>query len=423
MTRIPLSVRLLLGLIAGLVSGLVIAQSGSAALHAIPRYVEPIGIIWANAIRMTVIPLVVSLLVTAIAADRKTGAVALLGGRAVGLMLIMAAASATFAALVGPPLMNVLRIDPSAAESMRAGAAASTVALPPFKNWLIDLVPTNPIKAAVDGALLPLIVFTAAISLALGRAAEQQREAVLRVFEAIKEAMFVLIGWILAVGPIGVFALVLVLTTRLGTAAAGAVGYFVLVACAMITVALIALYPLVAALSPVTVRQFMRAAGPAQVVAFTTRSSLASLPALVAGAQRLGVSAAAAGLVLPLGVSIFKYASPIVRVVGTLLVAKLYGIGLGPAQIAGVAAAIGILSFYSPGIPSGGLFVMTPVYMALGLPVEGIGILIALDVIPDMFLSATNATADLAVATILAPASDGAEARPITTTTTTTTTV
>lgn len=419
MKRIPLSVRLLIGLALGLLTGLVIAASDSPALRALPAYVEPIGTIWANAIRMTVIPLVVSLLITAIAADRKTGAVAKLGGRAVGLMLVMAAATATFAALVGPPLMSLLRIDPAAAESMRAGAQVSTVALPPFKNWLIDLIPTNPIKAAADGALLPLIVFTAAIALALGRAALPQRDAVLHVFEAIKEAMFVLIGWILAVGPIGVFALVLALTVRLGASAAGAVGYFVLVACTLITVSLAALYPFVAAMSHVTMRQFMRAAAPAQVVAFTTRSSLASLPALVAGAQRMGVSPAAAGLVLPLGVSIFKYASPIVRIVGTLLVAKLYGIELGAAQIASVAAAIGLLSFYSPGIPSGGLFVMTPVYMALGLPVEGIGILIALDVIPDMFLSATNATADLAVATVLAR---GAAEHPTTTTITTTTT-
>ena len=399
----PLSLRLLLGLVLGLGSGIIIASSDSTALQAIPGWVEPVGTLWANAIRMTVIPLLVSLLVTAVAADRKTGAVAQLGGRAVALMLIMAGMSAAFAAIVGPPILSVLQIDPNAAASLRAdvGAAAS-VELPPFRNWLIDLIPTNPIKAAADGTLLPLIVFTVAIALALGRASQQNRAALLSAFEAIKEAMFVLIGWILAAGPIGIFALVLPLTVRLGASAAGAVGYFVLIDCVLLLIALIALYPFAAVFARIPVRAFARAIAPAQVVAFTTRSSLAALPAMVTGAEKLGIPARVAGLVLPLGVSIFKYASPISRIVGTLFIAKLYGIELGPAQIAGVAAALGILSFYSPGIPSGGLFVMTPIYLALGLPVEGVGILIALDIIPDMFLSTANATADFTLAAVLA---------------------
>jgi Na+/H+-dicarboxylate symporter len=348
-----------------------------------------------------VIPLIVSLLITAIVSDRQTVAVASTGGRTLLLFAIFAAGSSLFGALAGPPLMAMMPIDASAATALRPEGATNTVALPPFRNWLVDLVPANPIKALADGAMLPIIVFTIAFGLALSRVTGAARDVVASTFEAIKETMFVLIGWILAVAPIGVFALVLSLTARVGASAAGALGYFVLIACILLVIANLALYIVIAVFGRVRVRDFARAVAPAQAVGFTTRSSLAALPALVAGAEKLGLPSSLSGLTLPLGVSVFKYASPIVRIVGTLFVARLYGIELGPGQVAAIAAAIGILSFYSPGIPSGGLFVMTPLYLAFGLPIEGVGILIALDFIPDMFLTTANVTADLTVAVLM----------------------
>ena len=99
--------------------------------------------------------------------------------------------------------------------------------------------------------------------------------------------------------------------------------------------------------------------------------------------------------------ALFKFASPIARGTGTFFIARLYGIDLGVVEIATITGAIAALSFYSPGVPSGGLFIMTPIYIALGLPVEGIGLLIALDLIPDMFITTANVTADMSVAVIL----------------------
>jgi Na+/H+-dicarboxylate symporter len=115
------------------------------------------------------------------------------------------------------------------------------------------------------------------------------------------------------------------------------------------------------------------------------------------------------GIVLPVAVALLKYASPPVRITGTLFVAYLYGIDLGVLEIGTIAAALAALSFYSPGVPSGGLFIMTPVYVALGLPVEGIGLLIALDLIPDMFITAANVTADMTVAVVLGRSSGGTQ--------------
>ena len=211
-----------------------------------------------------------------------------------------------------------------------------------------------------------------------------------------------IVEWLLLVAPVGVFFLVLPLAARTGLDLVGAMGHFLLVACGLITISLVALYPVASWFGGVPVLRFARACVKPQAVGFSTRSSLASLPAMLEAAEKdLELDPKVSGIVLPVATAVFKYASPIARITGTIFVAHLYGIELGALGIAVIAAAIAALSFYSPGVPSGGLFVMTPVYVALQLPVEGIGLLIALDLIPDMFITTANVTADMAVAAVL----------------------
>jgi len=396
--------RVLSGLLLGLAAGIGISFTDADLPGRIPAIVEPIGTMWVNAIRMTVVPLVVSLLIVTIAGEEKRGAMASLGARTIGLFAVMVAAASAFTAVLAPPLLALLTLDPATAASLREGTAAGpagAVELPPFSDWLVELVPSNPLRAAVDDAMLPLIVFTVLFAFAVTRIAPEGREAIRGFFRAVRDAMFVLVGWILAVAPIGIFALILPIAARMGAAAAGAMGYAVLIACALITLAMFGLYPFAVFAGRIGLADFARAMAPVQAVGFSTRSSLASLPAMFAAAERLGLREAVSGVVLPVGVSVFKWASPIGRATGTFFVARLYGIDLGPAEILAIAGAIGLLSFYSPGIPSGGLLVMTPVYIALGLPVEGIGILIALDLVVDMFITMGNVTADVVAAIVL----------------------
>lgn len=402
-----LTARVLIGLALALVAGIAISLSDSEAVARVVPLVEPLGTLWVNAIRMTIVPLIVALLITAIAGDRQPGLVATLGGKTVGLFVAMVMLSSTFTALAAPPLLALLHLDPATAASMRAAGSsvvAGSVEMPPFRDWFVGLVPTNALRAAVNGAMLPLIVFTVLFALALARVNESRRQALVEFFAAIRDAIFVLIGWIMAAAPIGVFALVLPLAAQLGATAAGAFGYFVLLACALILISMAFLYPLAVFIGRVPLADFARACAPAQVVGFSTRSSLASLPATFAASENLGLSAKVSSLVLPFAVSLFKFASPVGRATGTYFIAHLYGIALGPAEIAIIAAAIGTLSFYSPGIPSGGLLIMTPLYASLHLPVEGIGILIALDLLVDMTITPTNVTANLTAATILSRA-------------------
>ena len=220
-------------------------------------------------------------------------------------------------------------------------------------------------------------------------------------FSAIKETMFVLIAWIMRLAPIGIFALVFPLAATLGVSAISVLGSFIVIVCALITAFTLALYPLAVYIGKIKLRDFARALAPAQIIGFSTRSSLAALPACFTATETLGISNKVSGVVLPIAVTLFKFASPIARTAGTYFVASLYGIDLTNYELFIIAAAIGLFSFYSPAIPSGGLLIMAPVYISLGLPVQGIGILIAVDLIVDMFITAANVSANVTVAAIL----------------------
>ncbi len=396
-----LTARVLAALLAGLAAGVVIAWSQSPTLLSVASAVEPIGALWVNAIRMTVVPLVVSLLFTGIASSSGPS-IGRLGGRAVAWFVGLVAAGALLTAIVAPPLLSLANLDSAAFASLREGTSTVAVALPPFRDWIVNLIPSNPVRAAADGAMLPLIVFTAIFALAATRLESAHRDRLVDGFTAVARAMLVIVGWILLVAPVGVFFLVLPLAARTGAELVAALGSFVLVACGLIVIASVALYPIAAVFGGIPLRQFARACAPVQAVAFSTRSSLASLPAMLDSAEReLKLPPQVSGMALPVAVALFKFASPIARMTGTFFVAQLYGIDLGFVQIAAITGAIAGLSFYSPGIPSGGLFILTPIYVALNLPIEGVGLLIALDLIPDMFITTGNVTADMAVAAII----------------------
>ena len=398
------SSRILTGLGLGLSLGIAYSMVEISALRSLPEFIEPIGALWVNGIRMTVIPLLMSLLITAIAGQQTTSVVAELGGKTVGLFIVMIVGSSAYTLLLAPPLISLLNIDPTASQSLLASTEAATITgteLPPFRDWLVGLIPANPIRAAADNAILSLMIFTGLFAMALLKIDPTNRQAVVNFFEAIKEAMFVLISWIMALAPVGVFALVFPLAATLGVSAISVLGGFIVIACGLIFAMMALLYPLATLVAGLPLKAFARAVAPVQVIGFSTRSSLAALPATFAATEALGISTKISGVVLPIAVTLFKFASPIGRTAGTYFVASLYGIDLNFYELLVIALAIGLFSFYSPGIPSGGLLIMAPVYLSLGLPVEGIGILIAIDLVVDMFITMANVTANVTAAALL----------------------
>jgi len=403
------TVRVLLGLVAGLAIGILIAGTDVAWLLALPGIVEPVGLLFINAIRMTVLPLVVSSLIVGVAATGDAATVGRLGARAIVLFLVAVTAASVFAAITSFPLLAGLDIAPAVAAALREGAARSASAvpaagqLPSLSRWIVDLLPSNVFAAAAAGTILPLILFALAFGLSLTLVARVPREAVVNLFKGLADAMLILVGWVLRLTPIGVFALAVPLGARMGLVAAGALAYYIALL-SLVSAAFIALvlYPAAVFVGRVPLARFARACAPSQVVAFTSRSSLAALPATFEGARQLGLPEPIISFFIPLSAAMFRVGAAMAQMVGVLFLARLYDVTLHGPELATIIATVVLTSFTVPGIPAGAIIVMAPVLQSAGVPVEGIGVLIGVDTIPDMFRTMANVTGWLGGGAILA---------------------
>ena len=400
-----LTLRVLLALIAGLALGVGVSVSDNAALSTVAEWIEPFGRMFINAIRMTIIPLVVSSLIVGVTSAPDARTIGRLGGRALVFMLVSLIIASSLGVLAAGPAFSMLSIDPVASAALRASAsvgAPAPGAMPTFAQWLVDLVPSNPIKAASDGAMLQLIVFAIAFGMALTRIEAQRRASVVRVFEGILDTSITLVQWVLKLAPIGVFALAVPLAARLGIGAAGALATYIAVVSALTSVLILLLYPVAVIGGRIRLSTFARAALPAQAMAFSGRSSLASLPAMITATRdTLALPPQIAGFLVPLLTATFRIGAGVGQTVPVVFIAHLYGITLGPAQLVTVAITAVIVSFTVPGIPGGTIIAMVPVLMAAGLPIEGAGIMLAVDTIPDMFRTTANVTGDMTAAVVL----------------------
>jgi len=409
------STRVLLALGVALAGGVAIALSGNEQLLRAADSIVPIGTLWINAIRMTVIPLVISLLITGVAGAADLRAIGRLGGRSLLTFFLLLLGTAIVIMPVGVLAFRLLGANTSrpplpAGAVEAAGQIAAEGTPTGFGAWLTSLIPTNPIAAAANGAMLQLILFTLILALAIAKLAPATREPLLAVFRALGEAMLVIVRWVVAVAPLGVFALVLPLAAHGGAGVAGAVGFYIVAYSLSSILISLLLYPVVMAVAKVPIAQFARAVLPGQSVAFASSSSIAALPALVEGAEReLALPARVTGFVLPLSVSMFKIAAPVSWTIGALFVGWFYGIPLSLGDLAIVAFASIFLAFAAPGVPRGAFLMLTPLFLAIGLPAEGIGILIAVDAIPDLFSTVLNVTGYLASTTIVARQVPGPE--------------
>lgn len=405
-----LSTRVLVALGAGIAAGIALSLVDAGVSRAIVAVVEPFGTLFVNAIRMTVVPLVVSSLIVGVASTEDRAMLARVGGRGILVFVLLLTLSGGLAALVTPPLMSNLQLDPAAVAQVRAASpsassiAAGAASIQGPAAWLVSLVPSNAVAAAADGAMLPLIIFALALGLALGAVELSARNEVVLFFRAITESMLTLVRWLLVVAPLGVFALALPLVARLGLGAVGALAvYVILVSAAAVGLIVFVLVPAATLAGRVPAREFIRAALPAQAVAFSSRSSLAALPALIDSARtRLGMSDEITGFFLPFATAMFRIAAPFSMTAGAVFVARLYGITMSPAQLGTVVVTAVLTSFSAPGIPGGSIIVMVPVLTSIGLPIEGLGILLGVDTIPDIFRTTANVTGQLTAATIVA---------------------
>jgi Na+/H+-dicarboxylate symporter len=394
--RVPAG-RTLAGLAAGLALGL--ALRGSAAEDAALAIARPIGTLWLRALQMTILPLVAGLLFTGVVQTGSAARAGALARRTLALFALILAAGALLAVLALPPLLAALPIPAEAVAALSAMVGAEPGPVPGIADVVTSLVPANVVEAAAQSAMMPVIVFTGLFALAATRLPEQPRSLLAGFFAALAAAMMIVIGWVLALAPVGVLALALGVAVQSGSAVIAALGHYIALVSALGMAVLIAAY----ALALIGARQrpggFARAVLPAQTVAFSTQSSLASLPAMLAACRALGIRQATADFVLPLAVALFRATSPAMNLGVVIYVAHITGTPLTPATLAagmGVALLTTLGSVSLPGTVS---FVAStgPIALAMGVPIEPLALLVAVEMLPDIVRTVGNVTMNVAV--------------------------
>ena len=374
---------------------------------AIDAVTTAIGAAWVVALQLIALPLVIALLLAAVG-NLRGGAMGSLGVRALFLFVAALLTVGVLNFLAIPPLLTHYRVDPAGMAALNAG-----VVVPPAARAAGTGVawPRNIFEAAVRGQLFPLLLFAIVFALAVTRLPDQQRAPAARAFQAMADAMMIIVRWLLAVTPFGVLALSYGIARRTDDALAGVIGIYLVLQVSLCAGWVLLFYPLSAAAGRVKLGTFARAVLPAQVVAVTTRSSAAALPALVEGARRHDLlSPAGASLALPLSVSFFRISEAILNPVKLLFLAHVYGVTLQPAGVVAFFATVVVFSVIGTGTPDsgGGLgFRMVPVFVAAGIPIEGVMILEAVETIPDVFATLANVTAQMGASVALSRAETG----------------
>jgi len=384
------------GLVGGLLAGMFL--SGTTFIDNVVEWTRPVGTLWLRALQMTIIPLVAALLVLGIvqlASAAKAGAAA---RRMLLLVFGVLVAGGVITAALLPWLLTMVPV-PESASAFLAETPQEAQQVPELSDFLASLVAPNIVAAAAETAMLPLTIFFALFAVAITQLPEKQSETLLNFFHALANAMLQIIGWVLWLAPIGVFALALGVAARAGGGAFAALGHYILVVSAMGGFVLIGAYILACVLGGVSPWRFAKAVLPAQAVAVSTQSSLASLPAMLDSSGRLGLRQSTSEFVLPLAVAIFRATSPAMNLAVAIYVAHLSGVEISPTLLAaGIGVAI-IISIGSVSLPGSISFVVSigPIAIAMGVPVEPLALLVAVEMLPDIMRTLGNVTMNVAV--------------------------
>lgn len=398
--------RVLTGLAAGAVIGLLLAGWNESVALQVANAVHPIGKLWLNALQMTVVPLVLALVVVGVNTATDAAASGRIARRAIVVFIVILTGGALFAALAAPLVFSLFPHNPALVAALdHASVPAASVAPVQWVDTLVAIVPSNAIMAAAQSAMLPLVVFALFLGFALTRIAPARRAMLVEFFQAIADAMIVIVRWVLWVAPLGVFALILSVCARSGLGMLSALGVYVLTECLLYLAVTAMMLPVALVFGGEKLRRFVPALVPAQAVAISTQSSLASLPAMLESAdRRLGYPKQVAALVLPMAVSLFRLTSPVQYMTSAVFIAWAYGVDLSTAQLLAGALLAVVVSLGSVGLPGQVTFVATnlPVAQAMGLPLSPLGLMLAVDTVPDALATLGNVTADLTATSVVA---------------------
>ncbi|MBP7338547.1 cation:dicarboxylase symporter family transporter [Niveispirillum sp.] len=397
---------ILSALIIGLTLGILSVRFSDDSVGSALDLADTVGGLWLDALRMTIIPLVVSLLVTGIAKTFDCARGDKVALRSVVLFIALLWLSTAMAALLIPSLLAAWPVPEAAAKALAASLGhdqTAPAASPGIADFFRSIVPTNPVAAAANNALLPLILFTAIFAMALARLPAGQREPVVGFFEAIGNAMLIVVDWVLKAAPVGVLALAFAVGARAGASAIGALVHYVLIVSSAGLAAWLLAYPLAGIFGKVGLVRFARALLPAQAVALSTQSSLASLPTMLSATAELGIRDSVARVSLPIAVAIFRVTSPAMNLGVAIYVAHWMGIDLSASALFAGAAVAAVTTVGSVSLPGQVSFLtsITPICVAMGVPIEPLALLVAVEMIPDLVRTVGNVTMDVAATSVV----------------------
>ena len=366
-----------------------------------------VGTLWLNALKMTVIPLVVALLIVGIAKSREAAMAGRIAGRSVLWIVVLCTASAVFGAVMILILTHMFPLSRETAAGLQGALSGvekqASAPLPGVMDFFKGVIPDNVFAAATNGDVLPLVVFSVLFALALASIPAPGRRLIVDLFEAVADALLVIIGWVLWVAPLGVLALAYTVGSAAGGSAFAGLGHYVVLISAIGILLTLAAYPLAIIAGRIRPGAFASAMIGPQAVAISTRSSLASLPAMLTAAKAMGIREQVADVTLPIAVALFRGTGPAMNTAVAFYVAHWLGYEPTIAQMIAATAVGALMSYGAVSLPGEVSFIssIAPIAMALGVPIAPLALLVAVEMIPDIFRTVGNVTLDVAVTTVV----------------------
>lgn len=406
--------KILIGLVLGTAAGITANALDLGWLRETLIFLEPAGTAFIRLITMIVVPLVVASLLVGAASLGDIRKLGRIGIRTMGYYMVTTALAVTLGLVLSNLVKPGSRIDPATRDRLASrfaneaeGQMQIAAATPSLKDLLLSIIPRNPVQAAAEFDLLPLIFFSVVFGAAISLLPPDNKTAVLNFFNGINEASMIVIGWVMLLAPYAVFALIAAVVAQFGLdLLRSLLIYSVLVAGGLLLHLLGTISFMVRFLAKINPLEFFRRIKEVPIFAFSTSSSNATLPLTIRTAEgRLGISKEVSSFVLPLGATINMDGTALYQAVAVMFIAQIYGIDLSLSQQATVVLTATLASIGTAGVPSAGIIMLIVVLQSIGMGdkvAAGIALILGVDRILDMLRTSVNVTGDLSCAAFVA---------------------
>ncbi len=414
MRGLPMHTKILLALVAGVVFGYAANRLGFAGF--VVTWVRPVGTVFIKLISMVVVPLVFASLLVGTTSLKDIRSLGRIGVRTLVLYVSMTAMAVT----IGLTLANLVRpgagFSQETKQQLMDGADAqlnapkSGLALerPAVKDLLLNIIPANPIRSLAEGEMLQIIFFAILVGICLTLIPPERARPFIAFFESANEVFIKMVHVVMQIAPYGVFALISAVVAELGLGILlTLIKYCAVVLLGLLIYMLTVYSAILKLLARTSVTRFFRGIRPAQLVAFSSSSSSATLPVTIkCVTENLGVSRTVSSFMLSVGASINMDGTALYQGVAAVFLAQFYGIPLDFGQQVMIVLTATLASLGTTGIPGAGIIMLAIVLRSIGVPLQGIGIIMGVDRFLDMCRTAVNITGD-SVCTMVIAATEG----------------